>query len=111
VSLARPLLDYADPVRRLRTVVARDIETGLPVIKIRQATDDIIEANKQASSDFDPYLARRSTAGINRVASLPAVVVMQLREAGIWDDKPALMKWLDQPENRHFRTDGGRRLT
>jgi hypothetical protein len=110
VSLARPLLDYADPVRNLRTVVARDIETGLPVIKIRQDTADIIEANKQASAAFDPYLARRSRAGINRVASLPAVVVMQLREAKIWDDEAALMKWLDQPENRHFRTDGGRRL-
>ncbi len=104
------LLDRTDPTRRKRTEVVRDAETGLPIVRIRQDTQAIIDDNKRASSDFDPHFARRERTGFVRVASLPNVVVMQLREAGIWRDPKALTKWLDQPENRHFRTDGGRRL-
>ncbi len=104
------LYDRSDTVRRKRTVIVRDAETGLPIIKTVQDTTHVTDANKRASSDFDPYVARKARGGFVRVASLPAVVVMQLRAAGIWRDQKALNKWLDQPENRHFRTDGGRRL-
>jgi hypothetical protein len=105
------LYDRHDPVRRKRTVVSLDSETGLPIIRTVQDTSQVIEANKRASADFDPYVARQAHAGMVRVARIPAVVVMQLREAGIWRDPKALDRWLDQPENRHFRTDGGRRLS
>ena len=104
-----PLLDYLDPVRHQRTEVLRDAETGLPVIRVRQDTSPLTEANARSRAAYDPNLARRSP--IVRVASLPTVVVMQLKQAGIWNDSAALMRWLDQPENRHFRTDDGRRLT
>jgi hypothetical protein len=105
------LIDTGDATQQRRTTVVRDQETGLPIIRTVQDTHAILDANKRASSDFDRYRARRAEAGMVRVASIPTVVVLQLKEAGIWDDPKALNKWLDQPENRHFRTDGGRRLS
>jgi hypothetical protein len=107
--MAGDMLDYADPVRAKRTEIVRDAN-GLLVVRIRQQTAAIVEANKQAQTSFDPTHHRRARAGFVRVASIPNVVVMQLCDAGIWDDPKALAKWLDQPENRFFRTDDGRRL-
>ena len=107
--MAGDMLGYLDPVRAKRTEIVRD-ESGLLVVRIRQQTDAIIASNKAAQTSFDPIHHRRAVAGFVRVASIPNVVVMQLHDAGIWDDPKALARWLDQPENRFFRTDDGRRL-
>jgi len=36
------------------------------------------------------------------------VLVQKLIAEGIWGDSKALLKWLDKPENKPFRTYAGR---
>jgi hypothetical protein len=38
------------------------------------------------------------------------VVVQRLMQTGIWYDEKAMNAWLNQRDNRVFRTDDGRRL-
>lgn len=43
-----------------------------------------------------------------KVAEIPVVLVNQLKAEGIWGDAKAVLKWLDKPENKPFRTWEGR---
>lgn len=45
---------------------------------------------------------------MDRVASAPMVVYHELKQKGILDDKKALRRWLNDPDNRVFRTRPGR---
>ena len=102
-----PLLyDTYDPVTRRSTWIETDAETGLPIITYTQDIKPIIEANKRAASNF----TGTNEQGITRVASIPNVVVQRLMQTGIWYDQKAMARWLDDPANRFFRTDDGRRL-
>ena len=109
-----PVFSKVDPVRQRLTEITRDAETGLPIIKSHQAPaaiQAILDANKRASNEHDhAALARKNPAGMVKVASIPGVIVAHLMQVGIWNDKPALMKWLCLPENLWLRTDGGRKL-
>jgi hypothetical protein len=42
------------------------------------------------------------------VATLPLSVYYQLKREGIADDPKRLAKWMNDPDNRAFRTRGGR---
>jgi hypothetical protein len=44
----------------------------------------------------------------NHVASIPDVIVMQLKLQGIYDDPDRMKEWLNASENRMFRTRPGR---
>ncbi len=61
----------------------------------------------QATLDYAKYL--RETP-INRhdesrkVAEIPPVIAAELSRKGILQDKRKLLKWLDKPENKPFRT-------
>jgi hypothetical protein len=43
-----------------------------------------------------------------QVAMLPAVIVNRLLREGIWGDDKKMRAWLNDPDNRAFRTGGGR---
>lgn len=43
-----------------------------------------------------------------QVAELPTIVVNRLIREGIWGDDKAMRRWLNDPDNRDFRTGGGR---
>jgi hypothetical protein len=45
---------------------------------------------------------------MQRVATLPLVLWMKLKQDGILDDPRALRRWLNDPDNRAFRTRPGR---
>lgn len=76
---------------------------------IRQSQDvqNIIDLNKSEFNSVDER-ARYKSDMFNRVARLPLVVLEDLRKRGILRDKKAFLKWLDQPENRAFRTRPGK---
>jgi hypothetical protein len=44
---------------------------------------------------------------VHRVASIPATVVQELRQKGILNNPERLRVWLNDPENRVFRTRPG----
>jgi hypothetical protein len=100
------LYERYDPVTTRYTEITTDSETGLPLITYTQDVKPIIEANKRAASNF----TGTSKTGWTRVASIPNVVVQRLMQTGIWYDEQAMNVWLNQRDNRVFRTDDARRL-
>jgi hypothetical protein len=100
------LYEKYDEVTTRYTEIVTDSETGLPLITYTQDVKPIIEANKRAANNF----AGTNNDGFTRVASIPNVVVQRLMQTGIWYDEKAMNAWLDDPDNRFFRTDDGRRL-
>lgn len=109
------LLDQADPGARKRTRVIADSMTGLPVIVTEQDFRPILEANKRQANGWNRDAQRRTPGGWRQVASLPAVVVMQLNQWGIMRgahvvDHRKFMRFLSDPDHAWLRTDNGRRL-
>jgi hypothetical protein len=104
----RTILDTWNPVTRRSTELVIDGETGATFVVHTQDTKPIIEANKRASNNFDPYAP--NPHGMTRVASIPMVIWRQWQALGITKDERLLNAELDKPENRFLRTDGGRRL-
>ena len=103
----RTILDTWNPVTRRSTELIIDGESGLPLIVHTQDTKPIIEHCKRLASNFQGT----NKDDITHVASIPMVIWRQLQALGITRDENELNKWLDEFDNRVFRTDGGRRLS
>jgi hypothetical protein len=65
--------------------------------------EDLVEQNKALANEdtgsFDEF---------HRVASIPMSIYFELKEKGILDDQAALRRWLNDRDNRVFRTRHGR---
>lgn len=77
------------------------------------------KATLVSEMDIEPYLKqnkeeRKADTGIIRpvcksgmgrkVASLPNIIVEKLMKEGIWGDSKAFIKWLNQADQKVFRT-------
>jgi len=98
----RKILD-TDPITGIRHVFDYDNETDQATITAEQDVGTVVEANKAAFND-----APTRHGEWTKVASLPLVVYMDLKQRGILDDQKKLKEWLNSSENRHFRTRPGR---
>jgi hypothetical protein len=65
---------------------------------------DVGEANTRARNATDK---RTKWGEMARVASIPLSVYYDLKRQGIVDDQKAFKKWLNDPDNRVFRTREG----
>jgi hypothetical protein len=95
-----PLYQRYDPTTGRNTEIETDPEAGL-VFTHSQDTRPIVESAKAIAASFDP-LVRRDTV---HVARIPLVVWRQLQRLGITQDRAALNRWLNDRDNRVFRTD------
>ena len=69
-----------------------------------QEVDDVLDENKREFND-----AQTGWKGdMHKIASIPMSLYFQLKEKGILEDQAALKRWLNDPENRYFRTKPGR---
>lgn len=107
------MFDFADD--KIKTVFhPENDDKGTFVYGEEQDAEDIVEANKYLYNQFDqraPFVQRQPDGkkeSFHRVASIPLVVFMELQRKGITDDPAALKKWLDDPDNKYFRTRPGR---
>ena len=100
------LWENYDPVTTRYTEITTDSETGLPLITYTQNTRAIIEANKRMAGNF----TGPNKDGFTKVASIPNVVWQRLMQTGVAYDQQALNAWLNERDNRFFRTDDGRAL-
>ena len=66
---------------------------------------NIVEANK---ADFNSIDERARYGEFTKVASIPLVILQELKIKGILDDQTAFKKWLDDPDQRFFRTRPGK---
>ena len=92
-----------DPVSGISSYWHYDDTTDTAIIEKRQDVSGIIDANKaQFNEDHGRY------GEWNKVASIPLAVFYDLKMKGIVDDPVAMKKWLNDPDNRFFRTRPGR---
>ncbi len=93
----------------VRKQIAHDDGEGGLVIETAQDVSGIIEANKAEYNSVD-YGAR--WGDFTKVATIPFTVIDALNKQGIMKgfevkDTAAFKRWLNDPENRFFRTRPG----
>lgn len=98
----RKILD-TDPITGIKHVFHYDHLTDEATITAEQDMATFLDANKRAFNDDTGRYGE-----FNKVASIPMVVYWDLKKKGIIDDPVAMKKWLNDPDNRFFRTKAGR---
>jgi hypothetical protein len=96
------LLSY-DPAARVRRNFIYDEDSDKITIHTEQDVTDITETNRAIANED----TGRFNDGWHRVASIPLNVYYDLLREGILDDDKAMSKWLNDPDNRYFRTKNG----
>jgi hypothetical protein len=79
-----------------------DADKDEAIIQKTQDVSSIIEANK---AEFNA--APERWGEWSKVGSIPLSVYYELERKGILQDQKALAKWLNDPDNRAFRTRPG----
>jgi len=79
-----------------------DHATGEITFETRQDAEPIIEANK---ARFNEAPTRWGEGKL--VASIPLTIYYDLKRKGITKDPAAFRRWLNDPDNRAFRTRPG----
>lgn len=76
------------------------------VVQSQQDTAPILENNKIARNEFDVLHNSdiKHANGWTKVAEIPNIVIDQLMREGRWTDRKAMKKWLNDPDNKMFRT-------
>lgn len=92
-----------DPILGIKRTFHGEEDGNGFVIQTTQETEDIVEANKAAYND-----APDRWGEFTRVASIPISIYFDLKKKGIADDDAAMKRWLEDPDNRFFRTRAGR---
>lgn len=103
----------------MKRLISRDSETGretyfhaqndgdrrLWIIESKQDVSKFIERAKQLSRG----MKRQTPWGEGqKVATIPLVILERLKQEGISTDPARMKRWLNDPDNRHFRTRPGR---
>lgn len=81
-----------------------DEDTDQATIQTSQDVTAIIEENK---NEFNQVDERARWGEFSRVASIPLNLFYQLKNEGKLEDQAYMKRWLNDPENRHFRTRPG----
>lgn len=103
-NAADPRLLGTDAESGITEIFHYDPDTDGFTIHTQQDVTALVEGNK--------YLHNEDTGTkfgeLTRVASIPMSIYVELKKQGIIDDQKRFRKWLNDPENRFFRTRGGR---
>ena len=109
--MAAPLFNMNDPILFDRNddlgivrMWSYDSDTDEVTIQTIQDVDEIIEANR---AEFNEHTSLDRWGELKRVASIPMSLYAQLKRSGLAYDEKAMRRWLNDPDNRHFRTRPG----
>jgi metal-dependent HD superfamily phosphatase/phosphodiesterase len=97
----RKVMDH-DPKTGISHVFYYDDMTDEAKIVAEQDVSSVVELNKKSYNETHGKFGEFS-----KVASLPLVVYNDLQRKGILNDPKALKRWLNDPDNRFFRTRPG----
>jgi hypothetical protein len=100
----------------MRRVFSTDPLTGIQRFWNHNPADDTayLETEQELTDSLDLNKAHYNDSESNwngdmhRVASIPLAVVSDLMRRGIWGDEARMKAWLNDPDNRAFRTRPGR---
>lgn len=91
-----------DPLSGITSYWHYDDATDTALIEKRQDVSDILDANKaEFNEDHGRY------GEWTKIASIPLSVYYDLKAKGIVDDPVAMKRWLNDADNRFFRTRPG----
>ena len=111
MRVPKPRVLSRDPEKGLTEYFHYDPEHDRVTIETVQDVTGFVEQNKALlaqSSRHDSY------GDVERIASIPDVVLMELSKQGILSpggailDRKRLKRWLNDPDNRLFRTREGK---
>ena len=91
-----------DPKTGISHVFYYDDMTDEATIVAEQDVSSVVELNKKSFNETHGKFGEFS-----KVASLPLVVYNDLQKKGILNDEKAFKRWLNDPDNRFFRTRPG----
>ncbi len=74
------------------------------VIETTQDVTEIVRRNRVSLNEVDKHTPWGEWS---KIASLPLSVYFDLKQQGILDDQKRFKKWLNDPDNKYFRTRGG----
>ena len=103
-STGKRLFDY-DPETGTTKWWHYDADKDEATIETVFEVGDLIEQNKKLYADTDE---RTRYGEWSRVASIPMALFYRLKNQGIIDDPAAMKRWLNDPDNKFFRTRPGR---
>lgn len=98
-----------------RRILSHDSATGITkywvdngdgtyTIETDQNMSAIIDSNKKQHNATDKHTKHGEWS---KVASIPMSIYYDLKKKGIIDDPKAFAKWLNDPDNKYFRTRAG----
>ncbi len=93
-----------DPETGIVELFHFDPETEEVTLQTIQEVEPLIDANK---ASFNEHTSLDRFGDMTRVASIPMSLYFELKRKGILDDQAALKRWLNDPDNRFFRTRPG----
>lgn len=89
------------------TKVTRVVEDGTThTVYVANVPQMLLELNRY-ERDNDPKGVRKGFS-MRRLARVPIALHIDLVRKGIWGDKKRMRAWLNDPDNRFFRSSGGR---
>lgn len=97
---------HQNPVTRTRRIWHHNVHEGEAIIDTQQDVSAITDVTKAMYAQTDERA--RWDDDYNHVASIPYVILMDLQRKGILDDEERFKAWLNDPDNRMFRTRPGR---
>ena len=79
---------------------------GLLITKKQDVTAILAQAKRErdAFPEHHGYYGREMV----KAATIPNVMIEELMKSGVWFDKKAMKAWMNDPDNRAFRTSKGR---
>ena len=95
-----------DPVTGVKKMWHYDGDTDKAVIATIVDATDVVEENKAQFNQIDEKAGWKGD--MHKVASIPMALFYDLKKQGIIDDQARLKAWLNDPDNRFFRTRPGR---
>lgn len=102
--MSKRLFDY-DPVTGTTKWWHYDADRDEATIETVFNIEDVIEENKRQYASVDE---RAKWGEWSKVASIPMPLYHRLKRDGVIDDEKKLKAWINDPDNRFFRTRPGR---
>ena len=105
--MTKPWLFDTDPAFLMREVFVPSLDGRTFDIVTQQDVEPILAENHAQRRDQPKHQFNSKTSDLTKVASIPNVVLIRLREQGIMADRDRFKQWLNAPENQIFRTSRG----
>lgn len=95
----RKVIDH-DPLTGISHVLYHDESDGVSHYVSEQETNGVTDLNRKQANEQ----GKRFGKDMTHVARLPMTIYYDLKRKGILDDAKAFKRWLNDPDNRFFRT-------